>query len=535
MQHLAMAESEEQQFVLSNLPPSPAQKRLAAGIVIGLTIALYLVVGPFGGHQLGAIYSFVAIYTTAMFVTDLITAILLYTQFSILRSRAILIIASGYLFTALLIVPYLIAFPGVLAPGGLAGDLQTTAHLYLLWHCSFPVFVIGYALLKDDESFGHAPAGKIGEEILLSVAMTVAAAVTAAIWCMNGGAPLPDIMLDQFRFVPNWLYVVGAPIALLCLVALFVLWRRRRSVLDLFLLVVLCAYLIEIPPHYFPYPARFSTGWYAVRVTSLLSSSIVLVVLLYEINALYGALLAAVIRQRHEREARLMTGDAIAATVAHEVRQPLTAIVTSADAGLRFLDRSLPNLDRAKEAFRRIASDGHRAGAIIENIRTNLRTEENNRTDVDVNAIVREALDLERNDLRRHRTTVQLELHEGLPDVRANQVQLRQVVLNLIVNAIDAMSSSDGPRILGVKTALHDGNQVLVSVADSGSGISGVDGDRVFDPLFTTKSDGMGMGLSICRSIVEAHNGRLWFAPNTTRGVVFQFTLHASNSVSAPA
>ncbi|KQY52272.1 MASE4 domain-containing protein [Lysobacter sp. Root494] len=535
MQRLAVAESEEQQFILSNLPPSPAQKRLALGIVIGLATALYLVVGPFGGQQLGASYSFVAIYTTAMFVTDLITAILLFAQFSILRSRAILVIASGYLFTALLIVPYVIAFPGALAPGGLAGGLQTTAHLYLIWHCGFPLFIIGYALLKDDESFGLTPQGKIGEEILFSVSMTAAAAGAVTIWCMNGGALLPDIMLDQSRFVPNWLRVVGAPIAFLCIVALVVLWRRRRSILDLFLLVVLCAYLIEIPPHYFPYPARFSTGWYAVRVTSLLSSSIVLVVLLYEITALYGALLAAVLRQRHEREARLMTGDAIAATVAHEVRQPLTAIVTSADAGLRFLDRALPNLDRAKEAFTRIASDGHRAGAIIENIRTNLRPDESNRTNVELNALIREALDLESSDLRKHRTTVQLELHAGLPDVRANQVQLRQVVLNLIVNAVDAMSSSDGPRVLSVKTALHDGNQVLVSVTDSGSGIRSMDGDRVFDPLFTTKSDGMGMGLSICRSIVEAHNGRLWFTPNTPHGVVFQFTLHSSNSAPAPA
>lgn len=535
MQPLSVAASDEKPFVLSNLPPSPAQKRLAAGIVIGLTIALYLVVGPFGGRQPGAIYSFVAIYTTAMFVTDLITAVLLFAQFSILRSRAILVIASGYLFTALLIVPYLIAFPGVLAPGGMAGQLQTTAHLYLLWHCSFPLFVIGYALLKDDEPFGRAPQGRIGDEILQSVAMTVAAAGATAAWCMNGGAPLPDIMLDQSRFVPNWLYVVGAPIAILCSVALVVLWRRRRSVLDLFLLVVLCAYLIEIPPHYFPYPARFSTGWYAVRVTSLLSSSIVLVVLLYETTALYGALLTAVVRQRHEREARLMTGDAIAATVAHEVRQPLTAIVTSADAGLRFLDRAKPNLERAKEAFRRIASDGHRAGAIIKDIRTNLRTEENNRANVDVNAIVREALDLETGDLRRHRITVKLCLQEELPAVRANQVQIRQVVLNLIVNAIDAMASNVGARILRVETAVRPENEVLVSVADSGAGISAEEGDRVFNPLYTTKVEGMGMGLSICRSIVEAHNGRLWFANNTPCGIVFQFTLQASTSPGAPA
>ena len=115
--------AEDQHFVLSSLPPSPGQKRLAVGIVLGLIIALYLVVGPFGGMQLGAIHSFVAFYTTGMFVTDSITAILLYAQFSILRSRAILLIASGYLFTAFLIVPYVLAFPGVLAPNGVVGGL----------------------------------------------------------------------------------------------------------------------------------------------------------------------------------------------------------------------------------------------------------------------------------------------------------------------------------------------------------------------------------------------------------------------------
>jgi signal transduction histidine kinase len=532
---LVAAEYEDQQFVLSNFPPSKAQKRLATGIVLGLAVVLFLVVGPFGGVQLGALYSFVAVYTTAMFVTDLITAVLLYAQFSILRSRAILVIASGYLFTALIIVPYAIAFPGVFAPHGLAGGLQTTAHLYLLWHCSFPLFVIGYSLAKDRDPSGLTLPQDIGHSILVSVAWTVAAAAAVAAWCMAGGALLPRIMLDESRFVPNWLYVVGAPIALSCGLALVVLWFRRRSILDYFLMVVLCAYLIEIPPHYFPFPARFSTGWYAVRLTSLVSSSIVLVVLLYEITALYGALLAAVLRQRREREARLMTGDAIAATVAHEVRQPLTSMVTTADAGLRFLDRAAPNLDRAKEAFRRIASDGHRAGAIVENIRTNLRMDASNRIDVDVNSLVREALDLETHDLRKHRIQVQVELQEGLPDVRANPVQLRQVVLNLIINAVDAMATEAGQKVLRIKSELQDRSIVKVSIADNGSGIVATDGDRVFNPLFTTKSEGMGMGLSICRSIIDAHNGRLWFSANSPRGVVFEFTLSAENPIGTPA
>ncbi len=524
--------SDEQHFVFSNLPPSPAQKRLAVGIVLGLVIALYLVVGPFGGVQLGAVHSFVAIYTTAMFVIDCITAILLYAQFFILRSLAILLIASGYLFTALLIVPYLLAFPGVLAPDGLMGTLQTTAHLYLLWHCSFPLFVIAYALLKDKEPPKQTSQSKVGSPILKSVALTVTGATAVAVLCIKTDAVLPRIMLDQTRFVPEWPWVVGAPIALLCATALVVLWFRRRSILDLFLMVVLCAYLIEIPPHYYPFPARFSTGWYAVRITSLISSGIVLVVLLHEITALYGGLLNAVRSQRRERAARLMTGDAVAASIAHEVRQPLTAMVTTADAGLSFLDRSVPNLDKAKEAFRHITADGHRASVVIGSIRANFKSDLGDRTTFGLAELIDDALAIGRNDLQKHRIVVEAKSNGPLPPIRGNRIQLQQVLVNLITNAIDAMASKDEPRILSVQSEVYEGDRVKVSVADTGIGVRSQDVDRIFTPLFTNKSDGMGMGLSICRAIIEAHEGQLWFAPNNPRGAVFHFTLRAQ---AAPA
>jgi signal transduction histidine kinase len=532
MLNLDSIAQEERSFVLSDLPPSPGQKRLALVIVLGLITALYLVLGPFGGIQLGVVHSFVAVYTTATFVIDSITAILLFAQFSILRSRAILVIASGYLFTAFLVVPYVLAFPGVLAPNGVIGGLQTTAHLYLLWHCGFPLFVIGYALSKDDDSRRRMEREKVGAAILLSIAWTAAAAAAATVVCLRDDAPLPRIMLDQARFVPEWPYVVGAPIAVLCTVALVVLWRRRRSILDLFLMVVLWAYLVEIPPHYFPFPARFSTGWYAVRVTSLLSSSIVLIVLLYEITALYGELLRAVARQRREREARLMTGDAVAASIAHEVRQPLTAMVTTADAGLRFLDRAAPNLDKAKEAFKHISADGHRAGAVVANLRANFKTDVQERTAFDMNELIQEALALGRDDLQRHSVVVQAERNQQLPEIKANRVQLQQVLLNLVMNATDSMATSDGPRILTIKSEAHEADRVMVSVADTGTGISTDHSDRIFNPLFTTKSGGMGMGLSICRAIIEAHEGQLWFAANTPRGAVFRFTVLSAHPAS---
>jgi C4-dicarboxylate-specific signal transduction histidine kinase len=236
-----------------------------------------------------------------------------------------------------------------------------------------------------------------------------------------------------------------------------------------------------------------------------------------------------VLGQRREREARLMTGDAVAATVAHEIRQPLTAIVTSADAGLRFLDRSLPNLEKAKEAFRRVVADGHRAGAVVESIRTSFRNDARDRTSVDMNELIQEALALECGDLQKYRIRAEAEPGRQLPVVQGNRVQLQQVLINLITNAVHAMAAKDEPRILRLKTEAYEGGGVMVSVADTGTGVSSRNLDRIFNPLFTTKSDGMGMGLAICRAIIEAHEGRLWFGPNTPRGAVFQFTLQSVN------
>jgi C4-dicarboxylate-specific signal transduction histidine kinase len=302
--------------------------------------------------------------------------------------------------------------------------------------------------------------------------------------------------------------------------------------LDLWLMVVMCLFLIDQLNYYFN-SARFTLGWYAIRISGVIAGSLVLICLLYEISNLYATLLAAVLAQRREREARLITGDTIAAAIAHEVKQPLTAMVTSADAGFRFLDRSTPNLDRAKEAFKLIAADGHRAGAVVENIRANFRSDVRTRISLDVNELIREALALERSDLEKHRIRVQAEPNKRLPDVRGNRVQLQQVLLNLIANAIYAMAAKDEPRVLCVKSEAYEGDSVMVSVSDTGTGVSPQDIDRIFNPLFTTKSDGMGMGLSICRAIIEAHNGRLWFSPNTPRGAVFQFTLQTNKSVSA--
>ena len=392
--------------------------------------------------------------------------------------------------------------------------------------------MIGYALLKDEAASQSVAQGRVGRAVLRSVVATTAVAGVVAWLCVIGRVPLPLIMADRENFVPNWPVVVGLPVVVTCTTAIVVLWHRRRSILDWYLLVVLCAYLIEIPPHWYPAPARFSTGWYAVRVTGFVASSIVLIVLLYEITALYGALLSAVLGRRREREARMMTGDAVAGAIVHEIRQPLTAMVTSADAGLRFLDRPDPNLAKAKDAFTRIVSDGHRAGEVVASIRANFRSDAGTRSVVDINGLIDEALTLTEAELEENRITVQIEKDATLPSIRGNRVQLQQVLLNLITNSIEAMKSTDEGRLLSIRSESQSGDSVRVSVIDTGPGVGTEAVSRIFAPLYSTKSYGMGIGLPICRAIIEAHEGRLWFIPNVPRGACFQFTLPPNGPIT---
>jgi signal transduction histidine kinase len=465
----------------------------------------------------------------------LITAVLLFAQFSILRSSALLVIANGYLFTALVVIPWMLTFPGAFTPGGLLGaGLQTTNWLYILWHAGFPMFVIAYALLKDADPAKRLWQGSAGTAILSSVAMTAAVVCAATFLVTAGDAHLPHTMLDPVHFSTLRIYIAGYQ-ALLSAAALIVLWVRRRSMLDLWLMVVMCAYVIEICLIAFPVPVRFSAGWYAGRVFGLVSGSVVLFVLLYEITVLYAQLLRAVLAQRREREARLMTGDAVAATIAHEIKQPLSGMITNADASLRWLDRSTPDLDEAKASLKQIVADGHRAAAVIGSIRAIFMKDVRNRTSLDINELIAEALALTRGDLQRHRILVQAEPNAQVPQVKGDRIQLQQVLLNLITNAMDSMAAKDGARVLCVRSEVYDSGGVIVSVADTGTGIGSQELDRIFNPLFTTKSGGMGMGLSICRSIIEAHDGRLWVAPNKPEGAVFQFMLLADGATSAGA
>jgi signal transduction histidine kinase len=516
---------ELRQFILSSLPPSKAQKQLALGVLLGILVVVVLVTGPLSHLQTRPVPAFLPIYVTTMIAADSITAILLFTQFVILRSRAVLVIAIGYAFAALVLVPYLLTFPGLFGSAGVIDGPLSTAWFFMLWRTGFPSFVIGYALLKDADAPLHR-RGTVRATIVRSIAFAASLVAGAIVLNLLASRAVTAMSLEALSSSPMYPYYVGGPVLVISALAVVALWLRRSSLLDLWLMVVMCLFAIEVPLSFWPNPARFSISWYSFRAIGMFASGLILVVLLYEITTIYVRLLMAINAQRREREARLVTGDAVAAAIAHEVRQPLSAIVTSADAGLRYLDRAAPALDKAMESLRRISADGHRADKVIEGVRATFKNSVREKRPVDVNEVIQEALSFEQDDLRKHKILVHTAPAAPLPAVHGDRVQLQQVMLNLIANAIHAMATKNEPRVLSIRCEAHDEGGVLISVADTGRGINPHDVSRIFNPLFTTKPDGMGMGLAICRSIVEAHDGRLWVTANTPQGAVFQFTLN---------
>ncbi len=226
------------------------------------------------------------------------------------------------------------------------------------------------------------------------------------------------------------------------------------------------------------------------------------------------------------RVARLTTMGGLAASIAHEINQPLAAMITNGDACLRWLANDRPNLDEARQAAKRIVRDGHRSGDIIRSVRALAGKSEPEMTQLDINDAIREILVLTRSELHRHNVSLETALSGGLEPVMGDRVQLQQVILNLIMNGIEAMSAvMRQPRVLRVRCQLDGPGDLLIAVEDSGPGLAPETMDRLFDPFFTTKPSGMGMGLSICRSIVDAHGGRLWASPQSPWGAVFQFTV----------
>jgi PAS domain S-box-containing protein len=223
---------------------------------------------------------------------------------------------------------------------------------------------------------------------------------------------------------------------------------------------------------------------------------------------------------------RVTTMGELVTSIAHEINQPLAAIVTNTDAALRWLATKPPNFDEVRECLQRIIRDGNRSSEVITQIRSLVMKSAPAKVRLDLNETIREVLAITGAEARWHQVSVQAELTAGLPPVKGDRVQLQQVMLNLVMNGIEAMKSvTDRPRELLVRSQSHGSGQVMVAVQDSGIGLDEQSLGRVFEPFYTTKAEGMGMGLSISRSIIEAHNGRLWATSDDGAGAAFQFIL----------
>ena len=232
------------------------------------------------------------------------------------------------------------------------------------------------------------------------------------------------------------------------------------------------------------------------------------------------------VRAELAHASRVTTLGELTASIAHEVNQPLAAIVANAEACLRWLDRGTPNLDEARRNLGSIIKDGNRAGEVTRRVRALVSKADAQKAPLDINDVVNEVVALVRGEAFGHRVSLRLELAPVSSVVFADRVQLQQVIINLAINGMEAMQPvTDRPRELVIRSHQDEARQVVVTVTDCGGGISEATADRLFDAFFTTKTSGMGMGLSICRSIIEAHGGRVWAAPSPPRGAAFHFTL----------
>ncbi len=511
-------ESESAKIALINLQPTSSQNRSAL-VAVSLVFIAVAGVAPFAATPLPRFSAFIPFLNATILVTDLITAILLFAQFSISRSRALLVLGGGYLFSALIVIPHALTFPGAFSPTGLLGaGLQTTAWLYIAWHLGFPVALLIYAFLKDEE---RTVQGPVRSAIAGSIAITVALVLGLVLLTTIGDPLLPRLFLKPTELSPLGAHVPTFDL-LVCALALVSLWMRRRSVLDLWLMVVACALIGELALTV----VRFSLGFYASRILSLATSTIVLVILLAETTGLYTRLARTNMMLRRERDNKLMNLEAAVASISHEVKQPLAAIVMRGSTALRFLGHAQPDIEKARSALNKIVNDGHRASQIFDNIRDLFRVSDQAWIRIDVNKMILDVLEIVEGELAQHHVATRIELTAELAPVLGHPGQLQEVLLNLIRNAIEAMDAIKvSDRVLQLRTESRDSDGTAIAVIDTGPGIDPGKLGAIFDAFVTTKPHGMGLGLAICRMIVERHGGRLLAASDGKSGAQFEMIL----------
>ena len=506
-------------------PISTRDRNIALAAIVVLVI-LDAIVIPFASIQLPRVEPFIPVLQTVMCVVDLLTAALLFAQYSIQPLRAIIPVASGYVFSGFFAFLQTLAFPGAYSPTGVIGDLlNSAAWFFVLWHTNFPLAVILYVLTKDSGASVRVSKGSTGVTIIRTLGYVLVAAAGLTWLATHAAQYLPALYVNAVEQTP-----FGANINLFLwamnITAFVLLFVRRRTILDLWLGVVLFAWWPNFLVAVAHSVVRFSAGWYIARFVALVASSMLLIVLLAESTALYARLANAFVLLRRERADRLANVQAATAAMAHELRQPLTGMATQGAAGVNWLKRTPPELNKARECFQSIINASLHANKIIAAIRDLYRKTPTEHTTVQINDVVREALASVQDDLRVEGVVATAEYHENLPEIHAADTQIQQAILNLVKNAVEAMRSvASDKRQLRVVTGLDGNSGVAVYVQDSGPGISPDREDRIFEPFFTTKTNGTGLGLSISRIIAEDHGGKLRVSRADANGTSFELVL----------
>jgi len=499
-------------------------QHIRSALAFGFILALAsLAIFPYRLILLPRIVAFIPVIDTMHLLFNGIIATVLLSLASILRSKALIALGTGYVFIGLIAVAHAMTYPDTFSRTGLFGaHFHTVMWLYLAWHVALPVSIIAYALLKDSPHRLHSPARAPARTIFVCL-MVAAVAAAAVTWLTTAGDQLISNLLD----VGHAHYILFL-VLLLIGATLTLLWRGRHSILDLCLMLTLWAWLLEYVV-LLPGAARFSVGWYAGRAMGLLSGMFVLLMLLIEMSRLYARTVVLIAAQKRERENRLMLGEAIGAFIAHELRQPLGAIMLNAYTAQKLGAQTDAKISGLMDD---LIDDSRRANEIIESTRAIFGKSAGQKCPTDINQLVRDTLLMMSRELKNHDVKVEAQLDEHLPLVDINPMQMRQVFMNLFINAAEAMSDVAGrTRKLTVQSRTGDVG-LIIRVENTGPSVKAVDQDRIFDPFFTIKTHGTGVGLSVCRSIVDAHGGSIHMAHGTPFGTCFEILL--PNSGRAP-
>ena len=424
---------------LSDLPPTALQTWFTIAVAAAAFVA-FISIAPFAGIPLGALNLFFPLLDAIVFVTDLITAALLFSQFSVVGSRSLLALANGYFFSAIIVVPHALTFTGAFSPTGLLGaNIETGSWLFIFWHLGFAAALLAYALLTIDSRAQPLSPAPAQSAICWSVAGIIVLTCSLT-WLATAGAHLlPSIVLDTSRISPLVAYPIWLAI-LLSAAALSVLAFRRRSVLNQWLMVVALVYIGELAfSGLFP-SVRFSLGFYAGRVFSVITASVVLIVLLAETTRLYVLLARSNMRLQREQNNKLMNLEAVVVAITHEIKQPLGAIELNSSSAQLSLDETSVDLDEIRAIMDETKDAGRRINETLDGFRSLFGRIDQKRQPVDINELILDVLKLSRTELNDHGILAQTKLTSALPAVYGDRSQLHQLIYNLVHNAIEAMS-----------------------------------------------------------------------------------------------